>query len=306
MATLGGPARSALSERQYRQPVHGFNAERDPHVTLKLIAFAAALAALTDLAAAQTPDTTGIAPLNDRIDDLQTAAEKDIARGQDASRFGNPEFRPGLSGSASLAYSGQSGNNETQDFSVGARMRFAQGRMVQTIAFAVDYADTASVKSKQDVFVVYDANYYVNDRLYAFVLGRAETNGLATLPTEIATDAFLGFGPGLRVVNSEQMTWRVQAGIGQSYLEDGTGASTTELGFIASSRFFYAFNERVFLSDDMDALKTDSALRLNNDFGINFRINDMVSTRVSYLTKYNDARAIRSDNKLGVSIVFGF
>lgn len=31
-----------------------------------------------------------------------------------------------------------------------------------------------------------------------------------------------------------------------------------------------------------------------------------MSTRISDLTKYNDARAIQSDNKLGVSVVFGF
>lgn len=275
-------------------------------MTVKTLSLAAALATLASLAAAQTPDTTGIAPLNDRIDDFQTAAEDDIARGNDASRFGNPEFRPGLSGSASLGYSGQSGNNETQDFSLGARMRFAQGQMVQTIAFAIDYADTASVKSKQDVFFVYDANYYFNESLYGFVIGRAETNGLATLATETAVDAFLGFGPGYRVINTEQVTWRVQAGIGESYLEDGAGGTTTEVGFIASSRLFYAINDSIFLSDDMDALKTDSALRLNNDFGINFKTNDMMSTRISYLTKYNDSRAIQSDNKLGVSVVFGF
>lgn len=264
------------------------------------------LAASAGLAQAQTPDTTGIAPLNDRIDDIERDVAKDIARGDDARRFGNPEFRPGLSGSASLSYAGQSGNNETQDFSLGARMRYAQGRMVQTIAFAIDYADTESVKSKQDVFMVYDANLYFNDNLYGFIVGRAETNGLAETEGETATDAFIGFGPGYRILNTERTTWRVQAGIGQSYLEDGAGNSTSEVGVIASSRLFYAINDQVFLTNDMDALKTDSALRLNNDFGINFRMNDMLSTRVSYLTKYNDSRDIRSDNKLGVSVVFGF
>lgn len=258
------------------------------------------------LARAQSPDTTGIAPLNDRIDDIRRDAERDIARGDDLWRFGNPEFRPGLSGSASLSYSGQSGNNEGQDFTVGARLRFAEGRMVQTIAFAVDYSEAASVKTKEDVFFVYDANYYFTDKLYGFVLGRVETDGLADLAGETATDAFIGIGPGYRVVNTDQVTWRVQLGLGQSYLEDGTGESTTEMGVIASSRLFYAINDRVFLTDDMDALKTDSALRLNNDFGVNFRMSDMISTRISYLTKYNDARDIRSDNKLGVSVVLGF
>ena len=33
---------------------------------------------------------------------------------------------------------------------------------------------------------------------------------------------------------------------------------------------------------------------------------DAFATRVSYLTEYNEARAIRTDNKLGISLVMGF
>lgn len=273
---------------------------------LNIVALAAAFVSAGALAQAQTPDVTGLTPLNDRIDDMQTDANKDIARGNDASRFGNPEFRPGLSGNASLSYSGQTGNNKSQDFSAGARLRYAAGQLVQTIGLAVDYADADSVKSKQDLFVVYDANYYFGDKFYGFVLGRALSNGLADAADETATDAFLGIGPGYRILNTQQVTWRVQAGIGQSYLKDGAGDSNTELGAIASSRLFYAINDNVFLSDDLDVLKTNSSLRINNDLGLNVKMTDVLSTRISYLTEYNDARAIRSDNKVGVSIVFGF
>ena len=45
---------------------------------------------------------------------------------------------------------------------------------------------------------------------------------------------------------------------------------------------------------------------INNDLGVNFKMSDAFSTRVSYLTEYNDSRAIRTDNKLGVSLVYGF
>ena len=119
-------------------------------------------------------------------------------------------------------------------------------------------------------------------------------------------DGFLGFGPGYRVINTEQVTWRVQAGLGISYAEDAMGVSTNETGYIASSRLFYAFNDNMFMSNDTDILKTDSALRINNDLGVNFKMTDALATRVSYLTEYDDSRAIRSDNKLGVSIVYGF
>ena len=57
---------------------------------------------------------------------------------------------------------------------------------------------------------------------------------------------------------------------------------------------------------DTDIVKSDTALRIGNDLGVNFKVTDAFSTRVSYLTEYNDSRAIRADNKLGVSLVYGF
>ncbi len=273
---------------------------------LTIAAIMVGLASVGSVAEAQSTDATGVSALNDRIDDIETAISDDLSRGNDENRFGNPEFRPGLSGSASIGYTGQTGNSESQEFFAGARLRFASGQLIQTIGVAMDYADEAGVKTKEDLFAVYDANYYINDQLYGFALGRVETNGLAAAATEIAKDAFIGFGPGYRIMNTEQVTWRVQAGVGLSYLEDGTGAATSEVGYIASSRLFYAFNSNIFASNDTDILKTDSSLRVNNDLGFNFKMSDVLSTRISYLSEYNDSRAIRTDNRVGVSLVFGF
>ena len=249
---------------------------------------------------------TGTRAVNDRIDDINDDVNEDMDRARDEARFGNPEGRPGLSGSASLGYSGKTGNNESQEFALGARLRYAQGQFVQTIGVAMDYADDAGVKSKEDVFAVYDANYYLTDRFYLFALGRIQTDGLANAAGEVKTDAFLGFGPGYRIVNREDMAWRVQAGIGVSYLENGLEQSETETGYIASSRFYYAFNDNIFATNDTDILKSDSALRINNDLGLNFKMTDSFATRISYLSDYNDSRAIRTDNKVGLSLVYGF
>lgn len=256
-------------------------------------------------ASAQT-DLTGRTAMNDRINDVQSAVADDIARGEDENRFGNPEYRPGLSGSASLGYSGQTGNSQSQELSLGARFRFASGPFVQNIGLAMEFAESAGSVTKQDVFGVYDGNYYFNQSFYGFVLGRVESDGLATMSDQIKQDVFLGIGPGYRVVNTEQMTWRVQAGLGISYLEDGTGDKTREPGAIVSSRFYYAFSDKIFATNDTDILRTDSSLRVNNDFGINFQVSDAMATRLSYMTEYNDSRAIQSDNQIGVSLVVGF
>jgi putative salt-induced outer membrane protein len=266
----------------------------------------AALALALTTSGAFAQELLGTSSLNDTLDDIDRDVATDMARANDSARFGNPEARPGLSGSASLSYSGKTGNSESQDLTIGTRLRYAYGQTVQTIGVAVDFQEAANTSTKEDIFLVYDANYYFNDRFYAFALARIETDGLATAATDVKKDAFLGFGPGYRVVNTDKVTWRVQAGIGQSYLKYGAGRSETEAAGIVSSRFFYSFNDNLFMTMDTDVLKSDSALRVNNDFGVNVKMTDAFSTRISYLTEYNDSRAIQSDNKLGVSLVYGF
>jgi len=277
---------------------------------MKTLFHTAALSALALLmagtAALAQSTLTGTTALNDRIDAIDTAVADDMARAEDASRFGNPEFKAGLSSSASLSYNGKTGNINSQDLAIGARLRFAQGKFVQTIGLALDYTEAAGVQTKKDVFGVYDANYYLGDSFYGFVLGRVKTDGLAATATDTDTDAFVGVGPGYRILNNPNTTWRVQAGVGLSYLKDGLGNTVNEIGYIASSRFFWKFSDNVFATNDTDFLTSSTARRVTNDFGVNFKLTEIMSTRVSYLTDYNSSNAVRTDNKVGVSLVFGF
>ncbi|TKA95199.1 DUF481 domain-containing protein [Cereibacter changlensis] len=290
--------------------------------TLRLASVSALALLLGGTAAfAQVGTITGTRALDDRIEDFEDDVQEDMELSNDNLRFGNPEYRPGLSGSASLGYSGTDGSTENQNLTIGARLRHAEGQFIQNLGVALDYQETNSDATSEDVFAVYDGNYFFDDRFYAFVLGRISTDGLADdvsddaatpeaiaaeLAGKVKTDAFIGVGPGYRVINRPDMAWRVQAGIGVSYLEYGDEESETETGYLASSRFFWAFNENVFMTNDTDILKSDTALRVNNDLGVNVKMTDAFSTRVSYLTDYNDEREIRTDNKLGVSLVYGF
>ncbi|MFN4130546.1 MAG: YdiY family protein [Paracoccaceae bacterium] len=195
---------------------------------------------------------------------------------------------------------------DSSEFSLGARFRIANGPLVQTMGVVMDYAESGSVKTKEDVFAIYDANYYFTDSLYGFALGRIKSDGIAATADEVRTDGFIGVGPGYRIINTPDVSWRVQAGIGVSYLEDGLGNSNTETGYIASSRLFWRLNESLFATNDTDILDSKSATRVNNDLGFNVKMSEQFATRVSYLTEYNDSRAVKTENKLGISLVYSF
>ncbi|MCU0826451.1 MAG: DUF481 domain-containing protein [Tabrizicola sp.] len=160
--------------------------------------------------------------------------------------------------------------------------------------------------SKEDIFAVYGANYNLNDRFSLFGLARVKRAGLAVAADQIGRDAFIGFGPGYRVINTPDMAWRLQAGVGVSCLKNGLGQSETEEGYLASSRFFYQISDAVFLTNDTDILSSDTSQRANNDLGVNCGVTDSLSTRVSYLIEQNDTRAIKTDTRLGISLVLGF
>lgn len=100
------------------------------------------LALTLSLPAFAQDSVTGIRGLNDRLEDIEDEVADDMDRSNDEARFGFPEYQPGFSGSASLGYSAQTGNTDTQDFALGIRMRFAQGQWVQTLGVAADFSET--------------------------------------------------------------------------------------------------------------------------------------------------------------------
>jgi putative salt-induced outer membrane protein len=308
-------------------------------VTL-LSSTAAILAALSVPAFAQSEistgaDASGISAIDDRITDIEDDVTDAFDRDADADRFGPADRRQGLFGTMSLSYTGRTGNTENQDLAIGGRINYNQGVFAQSVGLSIEFGeDDNGNKDQEDINAIYDAQYYFNDQFYAFALGRISQNGLVDGVrnnadqsdedfeaefNDFRTDAFLGFGPGYRILNSADTTWRVQAGVGVRYTKtgaqelginfDGTPAdsSNTDVGYIASSRLYHRFNDLVFITNDTDYLGSDdSADVITNEFGVNFRVSEQLATRVSYTTEYQEERDIRTNNTVGLAVVYGF
>ena len=309
-------------------------------VTL-LTGTAAILAALSAPAFAQSEiatgaDATGVSSIDDRITDIEDNVTDSFDRAVDADRFGPADRRQGLFGTMSLSYSGRTGNNENQDLAVAGRINNNQGQFAQSVGLSLEFGeDDNGNKDQEEVNAIYDAQYYFNDQFYAFALGRISQNGLVDGVrnseaqsdedfqaefSDLRRDAFLGFGPGYRIINNPTTTWRVQAGVGVRYTQtgaqyagrtfDGTpvaDSSDTEVGYIASSRLYHRINENVFITNDTDYLgSSDADDVITNEFGVNFRLSEQLATRASYTTEYQENRKIRTDNSLGLAVVYGF
>lgn len=247
----------------------------------------------------------GVEGLDERIDDIQEDVAEDFADAEDAQRFSTNQYAQGWTGSVSMGLAATSGNTDTADLSFGGRFRYGNGPWNHTVGFAGEFAEDNGVRNKEKIFATYDVNRYFTEQFYVFGLGSFTYDGFATNEK----DAFLGFGPGYRIINTPNMTWRIQAGPGVRYTQDQLGADETEVAAIASSRFYYKISESMFLTDDTDILLSKGDTVATNDLGVNFKMSDRLSTRFSYRTEYNSdpLPGLKSaDNTLGVSLVYGF
>ncbi|MGB5865934.1 MAG: DUF481 domain-containing protein [Sulfitobacter sp.] len=282
--------------------------------TLSKLATVSVLALMVAAPVSAQTAITGIEGLNDQIDDITIEANRDLTDGDDADRFGTNGVAQGWKGSFALSASGTSGNTDNGEVSGAGRLTYGVGDWNHLIGFALEYGEANGNTSEEKFFGTYEASRFFTNEVYGFAVGRFQYDGFLVDNdgNEVVgdeTNAFLGFGPGYRVLNKENHTWRVQAGPGVRYFEDVNNQSETEVGFIASSRYFYAINDKVSFTMDTDVLGSDVNTLVSNDAGINYKLSNNLSTRVNYRTEYNTdpVASLRStDNSVGLSLVLGF
>ncbi|MFC7704006.1 YdiY family protein [Plastorhodobacter daqingensis] len=272
--------------------------------SVKLAAASALTLALAGTSAMAQTTITGIQQLDDQIDDVQIQAQRDLERAGDRARFGQPGVgADGWTGSVALTFSGNTGNTETQDLALAGRFGLVDGPWSHTFGFGLEYGEDNNSTTKEKAFAIIDSNYSLTPEFYVFGLGRWERDNFAD-----TRDAFVGIGPGYRIINTPDVAWRVQAGPG--WRSNRTGdARTDEVALIASSRLFFRVNEGVFITNDTDVLHSDVNTLTTNDLGLNVAMTEGLATRISLRTDYNTDPAPdrrNTDNTIGVSLVYSF
>lgn len=248
---------------------------------------------------------TGVKNLNDRIDQIQEDAQEDLDKANDPLRYSANGVPQGWRGSLALSASATSGNTDNRDLSAAGRLTYGVNDWSHTFGFAAEYGKANGITNNNKVFGTYEGSRYFNPKFYVFGTARFEFDDYATNER----DVFVGFGPGFRILNSENQTWRIQAGPGYRYVKTNTGTSDRELGWIASSRYYYGFTDTMSLTNDTDVLGSSINTIATNDLGLNFKMTNNLSTRVSYRTEYNSdpLPGLKStDNTIGLSLVIGF
>ena len=114
---------------------------------------AASVAALIAGSSAFAQDgLTGVQSLNDRIDDITTAASDELNEQNDPNRFGLTAANAGWKGSLAASASATSGNTKNRDVSIAGRMTYGSGVWSHSFGFAGEFGSTDGVETKEKLF----------------------------------------------------------------------------------------------------------------------------------------------------------
>ncbi|SFP34423.1 DUF481 domain-containing protein [Tranquillimonas alkanivorans] len=273
---------------------------------MKKLTYTLALLPLLSAAPALAQGTLiGTEALDERIEDIELDVREDLAEGRDADRFGPNQVPQGWRGSFALSGSVSDGNTDEGDLSIAGRLTYGIGNWVHSFGLAGEYGESDGDKDQEEFYATYEGTRYFTPRFYAFGIGRFEYDNFDT----IERDAFIGLGPGYRIINQPDLTWRVQAGPGWRYTEDQTGDDNTEFAWIAASRVYYGLTDTVALTNDTEILGSDENTTYWNDLGVNFEVSNTLTTRISYQVEHNTDPLPGfddTDQSLNVALILGF
>lgn len=252
---------------------------------------------------------TNVFDTQNAADDAVTAIEKNVEdafeKSNDSDRFTFGRNHQGWSGSFAATASMTSGNSDNVTAGFGARIGYAMGQWDHDFVASYSYTQSNGVETGNKFVGAYDATRYLNGDLYAFGNLRYSADQYAS----ITEDLFAGAGIGYRIVNNDDLTWRVQAGPGLRKASYSNGTKVEEAAGILSSKLWYQINDGMSLTNDTTVLHSSSDTMVANELGVNMALNGPLALRTSLTSEYHSdplAGAKNTDHLLGVSLVYSF
>ncbi len=247
----------------------------------------------------------GVTTADESIEDIELRTERELARAEDDARFGTSGVPEGFAGSLALTGVASSGNSDLVDVGAAGRFTLGQGALNHSFGLAVEYGESEDVRDNNRVLGIYDLSYDLTPRFYVFGIGRGEYNEFAS---RNEWDLFAGVGPGVRVLNQDNVAWRLQAGPGVRYTKNvNSGVENTNIAGIASSRFYYQVTNDMFLTNDTDVITSEVDTLVSNELALNTRIAGPLSGRVGWRVDYSTDPAEgqeSTDNQLSLGVVY--
>ncbi|GMN12526.1 YdiY family protein [Altererythrobacter sp. MTPC7] len=179
-----------------------------------------------------------------------------------------------------------------------------------------DYQRTGGVTTREKYFAAYEPRYQIDDGFFAYGLAQYEGDRFQGFDARYSVSA----GAGYTVIDTDDLSLSVRGGPAYRRTEFLDGTSDTNLAGLIGADFDWAISDRIKFTQDTNVVSgaaggtatvfIDGAnTSVNLLSGLQFRVSDKVSTRLSYQVDYDSnppAGAVSTDTLSRFTLVYGF
>lgn len=178
-----------------------------------------------------------------------------------------------------------------------------------------DYQETEGVVTREQFFAAYEPNLKINDRLFAYALAQYERDRFQGFSARYAVSGGIGY----TIIDESDLQLSAKAGPAYRITQFVNGASESRIAGLIGIDFDWDITERLKLTHDTNAVAETGGsatiivdsnnTSLNLATGLNAKISDRVSARVSYTIEYDSnppAGAVQTDTLSRITLIYDF
>jgi len=263
------------------------------------------VATVLDLAAKTHPDDAA------EIAAYQSSfAEAEQARQAQAELDKQEEMRSAgifdnWSGQGEIGAFRSTGNSNNVGGTAGVNLERRGIKWRHKLTALADYQKSDGTTTREQFLGAYEANYQINDRLFAYGLGQYERDRFQGFSSRISTSAGLGY----RVIENDSTQLSVKAGPAYRRTSFVGGGSENRLAGLAALDFDWQVAQRVKFTQDASAYIQSGNSSYVSITGVEAGLGGALSARLSYAIEHDTSPppgAVSTDTLTRFTLIYGF
>ena len=264
----------------------------------------ASVRTIIDLAKQTNPDDVAEldAILQEFEGDLALAAAEQAAAEEEAIRSAG--LFDNWSGQGELGAFMSTGNAENTGLTASLSLVKEGIRWRHKLSGRADYQETEGTVTREQYLAVYEPNFKINDRLFAYALAQYERDRFQGFSARYSASGGLGYD-----VLVDGPTLSIKAGPAWRRTELTTGESTSNLAGLAALDFDWSISDSLAFTQDGSALVQSGSSTFISDTGLQVAMSDALSVRLSYTLEHDTdppAGAVKTDTLSRITIIYDF
>ena len=265
----------------------------------------AAVATVIDLAKQTNPDDL---PAIEAIE-AEFAATQEAAAVQAAAAEEEAIRSAGLldnwSGSGEIGAFRSTGNSSNTGVSAGIDLERTGIKWRHKLTGLADFQRSAGITTREQFLAAYEANYDINDRLFAYGLAQWERDRFQGFSSRISASGGLGY----RVIDNERMQLSVKGGPAFRQTNFVGGGSDSGVAALGALDFDWQITDTIKFTEDASAYIQSGGSSFNSTTGLEAALGSSLTARVAYVIDHETnppLGAVRTDTLTRFTLIYGF